>query len=290
MDTWWPSIAEKPRSSVHYSFTVVDSSVTRDNSVRSVKRDMSVHSVNRAISILQVLARRGPTAVTEIATELSIHKSTVFRLLSTLEARGLVDQNTSRGRYQLGYGVVQLAAGATRTRDLSVVSRRSSEALAEAVGETVDISIRDDKTVLSIDQVIGAAAMTTVNWVGRRSPIHATSSGKVFLAHMSPDQRSQCLSGTLQRFTEHTITSRRSLEEQLETVRNQGYGFTLEEYEVGLAAVAAPIRDLDGQVVAAIAVSGPNFRINPDTIPGIAEHVINAAVEISQRLGQPKPG
>jgi IclR family acetate operon transcriptional repressor len=266
---------------MRYGFTVVDS---------SDKRDMSVHSVNRAISILQVLARRGPTAVTDVATELRIHKSTVFRLLATLEARGLVDQVTNRGRYQLGYGIVQLAAGATRKLDLSVISRRICEALAETVGETVDIAIHDDKTVLTIDQVIGAAAMTTVNWVGRRTPIHATSAGKVFLAHMSPDQRADCLSGMLERFTEHTITSRRSLEEQLVTVRNQGYGFTLEEYEVGLAAVAAPIRDLDGQVVAAVGISGPNFRINRDTIPGLAEQVIAAAVEISQRNGQPKPG
>jgi IclR family transcriptional regulator, acetate operon repressor len=251
---------------------------------------MSVHSVNRAISILQVLARRGPTAVTEIAAELTIHKSTVFRLLSTLEARGLVDQNTYRGRYQLGYGVVQLAAGATRKLDLSVVSRRICETLAETVGETVDIDIHDDKTVLSIDQVIGSAAMTTVNWVGRRTPLHATSAGKVFLAHMSPDQRADCLPDPLERFTQHTITSRRKLEEQLQTVRDQGYGFTFEEYEVGLAAVAAPIRDLDGKIVAAVSVSGPNFRINPDTIPGVAEHVIAAAAEISQRNGQPKPG
>ena len=244
------------------------------------KRDMSIHSVNRAISILQVLASRGPTAVTEIATELSIHKSTIFRLLSTLEARGLVDQNNNRGHYQLGYGIVQLAAGATRKLDLSVVSRRTCEALAEEVGESVEIAIVDDGVALTIDQVIGAAAMTTVNWVGRRTPLHATSAGKVFLAHVSPDRRADYLSRSLERFTKHTITDRRHLEEQLATVRDRGYGFTLEELEIGLAAVAAPIRDLDGQVVAAVSVSGPNFRLNPDTIPGVAVNVMDAAAEI----------
>jgi DNA-binding IclR family transcriptional regulator len=251
---------------------------------------MSVHSVNRAISILQVLARRGPTTVTEIATELSVHKSTIFRLLYTLDARGLVDQNSSRGRYQLGYGIVQLAAGATRKLDLSVISRRICEALAEEVGETVDIAINDDNAVLSIDQVIGDAAMTTVNWVGRRTPIHATGAGKVFLAHMSPAERAEALSPTLERFTDNTITNRRKLEEHLQTVRDQGYGFTLEEYLIGLAAVAAPIRDIEGHVVAAVSLSGPNFRITADTIPGIAEHVMAAALEISQRNGLPKPG
>ena len=251
---------------------------------------MSVHSVNRAISILQVLARRGPTAVTEIATELSVHKSTVFRLLATLEARGLVDQNGSRGRYQLGYGVVQLAAGATRKLDLSVVSRRICEALAEEVGETVDIDILDDNAVLSIDQVIGAAAMTTVNWVGRRTPLHATRPGRCFWPTCPPTERADYLSPTLERFTEHTITNRRQLEEQLQAVRDQGYGFTLEEYQIGLAAVAAPIRDIEGHVVAAVGMSGPNFRITADTIPGFAEHVMAAALEISQRNGLPKPG
>jgi DNA-binding IclR family transcriptional regulator len=251
---------------------------------------MSVHSVNRAISILQVLARRGPTALTDLAVELDIHKSTIFRLLSTLESRGLVDQNSSRGRYQLGYGIVQLAAGATRKLDLSVVSRRICEELAEEVGESVEIAVLDNGSVLTVDQVIGAAAMTTIHWVGRRSPLHATSAGKVFLASMPADERRACLPGNLERFTENTITSRARLEEQLDAVREQGYGFTVEELEVGLAALAAPIRDLDGHVVAAISVSGPNFRLNPDTIPDVAELVTGAALEISQRLGQPKPG
>ncbi|HEY5979490.1 MAG TPA: helix-turn-helix domain-containing protein, partial [Microlunatus sp.] len=108
--------------------------------------------------------------VTEIAAELAVHKSTIFRLLHTLERRGLVDQNGSRGKYQLGYGVVQLAAGATRQLDLTVISRRICESLAEEIGETVDIDIDDGDAVLSIDQVQGSAAMTTVSWIGRRTP------------------------------------------------------------------------------------------------------------------------
>jgi len=251
---------------------------------------MSVHSVNRAISILQVLARRGPTAVTELAGELDIHKSTVFRLLATLESRGLVDQVGTRGRYQLGYGIVQLAAGATGKLDLSVASRRVCEELANEVGESAELAIVDDGAVLTIDQVLGPAVMTTINWVGRRTALHATSAGKVFLANMPPDELADRLKGPLERFTTNTITVRRHLLEQLEVVREQGYGFTLEEYEIGLAAIAAPIRDLDGHIVATVSTSGPTFRINPDTIPSLAEQVVGAATEISQRIGQPQPG
>lgn len=250
----------------------------------------SVQSVDRAISILQVLGRLGTAGVTEIAAELDVHKSTVFRLLATLEARGLVAQHADRGRYQLGYGVVQLAAGATTRHDLSVLSRPVCQELAAAVGETVNVAVHNGHTVLSIDQVIGSATVTSVNWVGQRTPLHATSSGKVFLAYMSAEQRGTALAEALERFTPHTVVDLAALAQQLVHVRERGYAYTVEEHEIGLAAVAAPIRAMDGQVVAAVTVSGPTFRLNEETIPGIAERVVAAAGEISQRNGFPKRG
>ncbi len=253
-------------------------------------RDNSVHSVDRAISILQVLARHGAAGVTEIATELDVHKSTVSRLLGTLEARGMVEQGSRRGRYRLGHGVVQLAAGATRKHDLSVISRPICHELADAVGETVNVAVRDGHSVVSIDQVIGASTVTTMNWVGQRTPMHATSAGKVFLASMTPGELKTSLAGGLERFTEHTIVDAGVLTEQLDEVRLQGYAHTLEEHEVGLAAIAAPIKALGGEVIAALTVSGPNFRINEHTIPAVAPHLVAAAAEISERNGYPKPG
>jgi DNA-binding IclR family transcriptional regulator len=253
-------------------------------------RDNSVHSVDRAISILQVLARHGAAGVTEIAAELDVHKSTVSRLLGTLEARGLVEQGSNRGRYRLGYGVVQLAAGATKKHDLSVISRPICHDLADTVGETVNVAVRDGRHVVSIDQVIGSSAVTTMNWVGQRTPLHATSAGKVFLANMTPEELKMSLAGGLERYTEHTVVDTSILTEQLETARSLGYAQALEEHEIGLAAVAAPIRALDGQVIAALTVSGPNFRINEHTIPGVAPHLLAAAAEISERNGYPKPG
>lgn len=249
-----------------------------------------MQSVDRAISILQVLARHGAARVTEVAAELGVHKSTVFRLLATLEARGLVEQNAERGRYQLGYGVVQLAAGATKKHDLSLLSRRDCHELAEAVGETVNVAIHDGRQVISIDQVLGSASVTSVNWVGQRTPMHATSAGKVFLAHMPPEQVDAILSEGLERYTPHTVVDPAVLGQQFALVREHGYAYTLEEHEIGLAAVAAPIRSLDGQVVAAVVISGPRFRLNEDTIPDLAQHVLAAAAEISQRNGYPKRG
>lgn len=249
-----------------------------------------MHSVDRAISILQVLARRGAVGVTQIAAELDVHKSTVFRLLSTLEARGLVEQHASRGQYQLGYGVVQLAAGATRTHDISLVSRPICQALAEAVGETVNIAIHDGRDVINIDQVIGSSSVTSVNWVGQRTPMHTTSPGKVFLASMSPEKLRDVLDRELERLTEHTIVDVEALEKQLAEVRDDGYAYTVDEHEVGLASVSAPIREIGGDVFAAVVVSGPTFRILEETIDLVADRVLSAAAAISERNGFPKSG
>jgi len=253
-------------------------------------RDNSVHSVDRAISVLQVLARQGSAGVTEIATELGVHKSTISRLLNTLESRGLVEQNSSRGQYRLGYGVVQLAAGATKKYDLPVVSRPICHVLAEVVGETVNVAVRDGRHVVSIVQVIGSSTVTTVNWVGQRTPLHATSAGKVFLAHLPPDELSAVLADGLEQYTESTVTDPTVLREHLEQVRTNGYAAVFGEHEMGLSAIAAPIRDLEGEVIAAITISGPSFRINGHTIARLATHVLSAAGEISQRSGYPKSG
>lgn len=228
--------------------------------------------------------------MTEIAEELSVHKSTVFRLLGTLESRGLVEQDAERGRYRLGYGVVQLAAGATGQQDLSVLSRPVCRGLAETVGESVNVAVHDGREVISIDQVIGSSVVTSVNWVGQRTPMHATSAGKVFLANMPREQADSILAEGLARYTPHTIVEPGALEEQLALVRDRGYAHVGEEHEIGLAAVAAPIRSLNGEVVAAVTVSGPVFRLNADTVPEVAEQVLAAAAEISQRNGYPKRG
>jgi DNA-binding IclR family transcriptional regulator len=253
-------------------------------------RDTAVQSVDRAVSILQVLAAHGPAGVTEIAEELGVHKSTVFRLLATLESRGLVEQDSDRGKYRVGYTVVQLAAGATKMHDLSLLSRPVCHELATAVGETVNVAIHDGLAVISIDQVIGGAVITSVDWVGKRTPMHATAAGKLFLAHMSPDRVEEIFARGLEKFTPRTVVDLVSLNEQLALARKQDYAATLEEHEIGLGAVAAPIRSLDGQVVAALTVSGPTFRVNKDTIPELAEHVIAAGAKISWRNGYVKRG
>lgn len=244
-----------------------------------------IQSVDRAVAVLELLAREGEASVTDVGTALRVHKSTAFRLLAALEARGLVEQVAERGRYRLGFGIVRLAAGATMHLDLVEQSRPVTRRLAAEVGETVNVAILQSDCAVNVDQVRGPAAVTSHNWIGQRTPLHATSSGKVLLAHADPAERERLLSLPLERFTPATITDQGVLRGQLEEILHRGWGFTIEELERGLNAVAAPIRAHDRAVIAAVSVSGPSYRLTPERIESAARAVVVAATEISERLG-----
>ncbi|WP_371674605.1 IclR family transcriptional regulator [Streptomyces sp. NBC_00289] len=244
-----------------------------------------MQSVDRAVSVLEILARHGEAGVTEIADELDVHKSTAFRLLGVLENRGLVAQAKDRGKYYLGAGVLRLAGAAAVRLDISQEGVPVCRELADELGETVNIAVLDDDAAVNIMQARGTASVTAQNWLGRRTPLHATSSGKVLLAHMPPTLREGLLARALPRFTERTITGASVLRGELEAVVEQGYGLTIEELELGLAAVATPIRAHDGKVIAAISVSGPVYRLNGDRLPEVAKRTVAAGAELSRRMG-----
>jgi DNA-binding IclR family transcriptional regulator len=246
--------------------------------------------VDRAISILQVLARTGPNGVSSLAEELGIHKSTVFRLLSTLEARGLVAQAVSRGEYQLGAGVVDLAAGVVRRHDIAALSRGVCEELAVKVGETVNTAVRDGNELVTLDQVMGRSSITTVIWTGQRQPLHVTAGGMVFLSAMTSEEFESYLAGDLVGFTEKTIVDPAALHAEIDRVREVGYAYTFDELEPGLAAIGAPIRALDGSIEAAVALTGPTFRVNAETLPELVGPLLEAAAAISVRNGYPLQG
>ncbi|WP_344440419.1 IclR family transcriptional regulator [Kitasatospora nipponensis] len=248
-----------------------------------------MQSVDRAVTILEILARRGETGVTELAVELGVHKSTAFRLAAALEMRGLVEQPGERGKYRLGLGLVRLAGAATVRMDLSQQSRPVCERLAVQVAETINVAILDGNEAVNIDQVFGPSALTTHNWVGQRTPLHATSSGKVLMAYLPQETLKVRLAAPLERYTPRTVTDAATLRTQLEQAVADGFACCVEELEPGLNAVAAPVRAHSGQVVAAISASGPSFRLTERRIPEVAAAVRAAAEEVSARLGYLPP-
>jgi DNA-binding IclR family transcriptional regulator len=255
------------------------------NNVRGRNDAVTVQSVARAVTVLEILARTGEAGVTDIATELGVHKSTAFRLIAALEQGELVAQDSTRGRYRLGVGILRLAGATVARLDLVQESREICQSLASEVGETVNIAVPSGRDALYLDQVMGPSALSPHNWVGQRIPLHATSDGKVLLAYLFEGQVAEVLTRPLRRFTGHTITSGRRLEQELAEVRERGYATAVEELEAGLTAIAAPVYNAEGVVTASISASGPSFRLSEDRIPDVAGAVRRAADEISRRLG-----
>jgi DNA-binding IclR family transcriptional regulator len=243
-----------------------------------------VQSVDRALTILEVLARVGEAGVTEIAGELGVHKSTAFRLVTTLEAHRLVEQTTERGRYRLGVGVLRLAGATTARLDLVQEARPLCRQLAAETGETVNIAVLSESSALYLDQVAGSSALQPHNWVGQHIPLHATSNGKVLLAWLGQDELKDLL-GRLPAYTGLTITNKAALRKQLEVVREQGYAVAVDELEVGLTAIATPVRNAHGDVICSMSVSGPTFRLPPERVTEVLPLLLEAADELSHRLG-----
>jgi len=244
-----------------------------------------VQSVDRAAAILEILARDGEAGVTEVARELDVHKSTASRLLAALDRRELVTQDTARGKFRLGVGLVRLAAAVSQKLDVVQESRPVCRALAQQVGETVNLAILSGRDALYLDQAAGPAALSPHNWAGRRIPLHATSDGKVLLAYLPEPELTASLAPPLARFTDRTITDAGEFPRLLAEVRRRGFATAVEELEAGLTAIAAPVRNAEGKVIASISASGPSFRIPADRIPALAAAIGRAASEVSRRLG-----
>lgn len=254
------------------------------------ERTGGIQSVDRALQILDILARRGGAGVSELAEEMGIHKSTAFRLLSALETRGMVQQSSSRGKYQVGVGVLRLASSMSRRMSIVQQARPTLERLADELAETVNLAVRRSKYAVNIDQAMGPSPLATHDWIGNLTPLHATASGKILIAYLRVEERDLLLGpGPLPRHTAATLVARDALEEELQQVRATGLARTHGELEVGLNAVAVAVRDYRDEVVGSISVSGPALRFEPTGSAGLAATVLTASDEVSARLGHAAP-
>lgn len=252
---------------------------------RAVTRAGGVQSVDRAVQVMEILARDGRSGVGRIAKELGVHQSTVSRLVAALEAHDLVERQVEGGAVQLGVGILRLAAATRSRQDLTAVGGPVCDALAEQLGETVNLAVYRSGAAVNLYQAQGTRTVALHNWVGDATVLHATSSGKVLLAHLPPAQSEAVITGDLERFTAQTIVEADALRAQLQEAAVRGWAVAEEEYEEGLNAVAAAICGPEGNVIAALSAAGPAYRLGRGRLPEVAEQVRQAAEEISRRLG-----
>ena len=243
-------------------------------------------AVIRAIALLKAFSEEQPELnLSEIAQVVNLKKTTIYRLLTALESEGLVARNQRTETYHLGPEILAMAGRALRSHEVRGSCRPALEWLAQRTGETATLEIRVDDQVLILDEVPGKHLLGTASWVGTRWPLHATSTGKVFLAYLSPAQRQTVLCSPLKALTVNTIVDLKKLDSALEQIRVQGYATAFEEIEAGFVAVAAPVFAIDGSVAAAISIGGPTIRLEPEVFKQIAELVVQQARTVSYRLG-----
>jgi DNA-binding IclR family transcriptional regulator len=236
----------------------------------------ALQSADRALAILATFSPDRPALrVSELARELGLHKSTVSRLLAILQARGLVRREGDH--FEPGPELARLGALAVSSLPLVEAARKPLEELAELTGETVNLAIRRGDEAVNVLQVQTAHFVGMTDWTGRGAPLHATANGKVLLA-FGEDR----LPNELPALTDKTIVDRNELRAEVERVRERGYAAAVEELEIGLVAVAAPVLDSFGACAGAVSVSGPAYRLEPESV---AEPCLAAAAEISRKLG-----
>jgi DNA-binding IclR family transcriptional regulator len=243
----------------------------------------AVQSVERAAELLKAVASAGePQTARALADRCGLNRSTTWRLLATLERHGLVDRDPETGRYSVGHAVVQMAA-ASGYEALARRARPVLRRLADETGETVNLAVPHLLQLVYVSQMQAPHVMTA-NWLGRPVALHATSTGKAFLAWLPPEERAATLAEPLERYTETTLTDANALEAELQDVRRRGYAVSRGELEPGLWGVSAASLDELARPVAVVSVWGSEGRIRAHGFGRLGEAAVATARELAAQL------
>ena len=243
-------------------------------------------SVSRAVQVLRALAAsESPMNVTDVAKKINLSRATTFRLLMTLEEEGIVDRQDTL--YSLGWDLGRIAQSVDPASGLVPRIKDILEEFADETSETVTFSLR--RGLYELDLVLQASprllGMTMSDMYGMQWPHHASATGKILLAELTPDQLRMALGDHLEALTAATITNYEDLVQELKTVRERGWASTIEELEDGIIAYAAPVRDSVGTLVGAVSVVGPRHRMqDKEKHAELPIRLVAAAQHVQQRM------
>lgn len=246
----------------------------------------TIKSLDRAIVVLQRLGEIGAATLSELAADLAQSPATVYRILITLEGRGLVEFDERPQVWQVGAGAYLIGAAFLRRTTLVDRARPILRGLMAATGETANLGVEQKGQVLFVSQVETQSNIRAFFPPGSMSEMHASGIGKALLAFLPLDRRKEILSGvTLTRYTDQTLTDPAKLKTDLDFSRQRGYAIDADEKTDGMRCIAAPVFGPGGEPVAGISVSGPSSRISDAAIPVLAAQVTGAALALSQAMG-----
>ncbi len=243
-------------------------------------------AVRHAVAVLRAFSPGEPfIGVNELARRVHLNRSSVSRLLQTLEELGLVARQPATGQYRLGLRLAELAGVALAGLDTLDIARAHLRRLNLTTRETINFAIWDADAAVVVEHYPGLEPIKALGWVGRRHPGHCTSIGKVLLAFLPHPARTAILHGQLQAYTSETVTDLNRLDAELDMVRQTGLGINRGEFQDSLHGVAAPVWDHRGQVQAAVGLAGPGYRLTESRMLELAEQVRLTALAISADLG-----
>jgi IclR family KDG regulon transcriptional repressor len=244
----------------------------------------NVRAVERAMQILSSFdSEHAALGVSEIAQATGLHKATTHRILMTLFYGGFLARTADGEKFRLGLRMIELGVGALHRLDVRRAAHPYMQKLVDDFQETCTLGVFDRGQVLFVELVHSERSLTIAARVGRHVPAHCTASGKVLLAFLPTEVVEPVLNAPLAAYTEKTITSAGQLREELKVVRQRGYALADEEFEVGLTAISAPIRDMNGKVIAAMSIPFPTKRLNPERLTELAQALLEAASAILTR-------
>jgi IclR family acetate operon transcriptional repressor len=245
-----------------------------------------IQSLTRAFDILRAVSSAADgRPLHEIARQVDLPRSTVSRMLATLEKIGAVERVTEPEGFRIGAEIVALAAQVAYPRNLVAIAHPYLQELAQTAGETVSLGVLDGDQVYYIDQIHSRHNIRLKDWTGHRLPLYATADGKLFLAYWSDSALDAYLHDPLYAHAPNTITDPVLLRQELAYIRSQGYAWNNREYDPDLIGLAAPILDESGQIVASLCMFGPFFRFPPaGQREGYIQITADAARKISDRI------
>ncbi|MGG3284249.1 IclR family transcriptional regulator [Paenibacillus solani] len=244
------------------------------------ERKLTVRAVERALDILMCFTKDSELALTEISSYIGLHKSTVHRLLSTLEEKGFVVRNKETEKYRLGLKIWELSMHLSQSDDPATRLLPAMEALRDQLGETVSLYLRDGAERLRIQAVQSNQGIRRVAQVGVRLPLSVGASSKVLVAYAPPADQEELLSAP----DWPESVDRSIYRQQLAEILEIGYAISIEEREPGAAAVSVPIFDRNGQIAAALSMSGPVTRLSADILRDHAPILMEAAREMGMMI------
>ncbi|GKY89215.1 HTH-type transcriptional regulator BhcR [Sinisalibacter aestuarii] len=246
----------------------------------------TIKSLDRAMEVFEFLSEAQGKALTAIAEEMAQSPATIYRILTTLEGRGLVEFDQDEQLWHIGPRAFVIGARFLRRTSLVERARPILRKLMEDTGETANLGFEKEGSVLFVSQVETHANIRAFFPPGTLSPMHSSGIGKALLAEMDGDRLNRFLdSAPLDAFTDRTITNPADLRADLEAVRRRGYAIDNEEKNPGMRCIAAPVFDVGGEAVAGISVSGPTSRIGLDELARLSRPVMEAARELTLAIG-----